>query len=176
MKETENNRFNLEISVQIAEHMAAQCESYEKLWNYFRLAAQEYLSQWKPFESTEDLEIQLDLTLCDDDEIQTLNNRHRQKDSVTDVLSFPIHEDLRKEASSLPDLKYLGLGDVFICVPQGIRQAQEHDVDDNSELLHLLTHGFLHLLGYDHEISDSEAEVMQAEEQKIIKMIIAHKG
>ena len=79
-----------------------------------------------------------------------LNREHRGKDEPTDVLSFPIDED-----DDLDGVTRL-LGDVVICVPVAERQAAEQGVEPGDELVDLLVHGVLHLLGYDHETDDGE--------------------
>ncbi len=75
--------------------------------------------------------------IVDETEIRRLNRMHRGKDKVTDVLSFPLESPYSEE-----------LGDVLICMAQALRQSEG---DDELELLDLLVHGILHVLGYDHE-------------------------
>lgn len=87
------------------------------------------------------------LSAVPDEEIRRLNRIYRQKDKVTDVLSFPS-----------ADASMSGyLGDVMIAYDQAVRQAEDGDIE--LELMDLLVHGMLHVLGYDHELG-ADAAVM----------------
>lgn len=77
-------------------------------------------------------------------EAKKINQRFRKKNYATDVLSFTSEESGE-------------LGELILCLPVLKRQALEHDLSFQEELAYLLTHGLLHLLGYDHETSKSEA-------------------
>ena len=90
------------------------------------------------------------VVLVDEHEMREINREHRGRDEPTDVLSFPIDEE-----DELPGVDRM-LGDVVICVPVLERQAREHDVAPGDELVDLLVHGVLHLLGYDHEADQGE--------------------
>ena len=92
------------------------------------------------------------------DESQQLNGQFRGKDKPTNVLSF-----------SYDDLKSY-LGDIIICLPVVEREALEQSKKITAHLAHMVVHGVLHLLGYDHEQND-EAEVMEATEQHILAKI-----
>jgi probable rRNA maturation factor len=86
------------------------------------------------------------LLLTTDAVIRRLNRTHRRKDRVTDVLSFPFHGDLEPHRPHL--------GDIAFSVQRAVRQARGARWPLASELAMLLTHGFLHLLGHDHETDD----------------------
>lgn len=105
---------------------------------------------------------ELSIALVGEDKIRELNATYRGKDSVTDVLSFA-SEAFEEEAEEVPQL----LGDVVICPSVAARQAQEYGQTFNQEMALLLTHGILHLLGYDH-ITDEEAGEMEARERDIL--------
>ena len=107
--------------------------------------------------------IDLDLTLVGDAEIRKLNCRFRKKDKATDVLSFPLYE--KKEARKGRSF----LGDIVISLATTKKQAKEHHVSFHQELLFLIIHGTLHLLGYDHEKSRREARIMRKMEQHLLK-------
>lgn len=115
-------------------------------------------------------EIELTLTLCGATKIRTLNRDYRQKDKKTDVLSFPVHEELR-DGADLMMMSMLNLGDVIICKEVATSQAREFKIDLEGEVIHLLVHGFLHVLGYDHEISKEEEKIMQDLESKLLSKI-----
>ena len=107
--------------------------------------------------------VELSLSLVGDDETHSLNARYRKKNKPTDVLSFP-------SDGALPGGKQL-LGDVVISVETAKRQAKERKISLNDELVTLLIHGILHLLGYDHERSAKEAKIMGRLEKKIYRKL-----
>lgn len=100
---------------------------------------------------SEELELQMSLRLCGDDEIHALNRDYRGKDRPTDVLAFSQREG--PGAHLHPEL----LGDVVISVETARRQAKTRDVV--GEVLFLAAHGLCHLLGYDHRDDDEEREM-----------------
>jgi probable rRNA maturation factor len=116
------------------------------------------------------LDIEMSLTLCGAGKIRSLNRDHRGIDKKTDVLSFPAHEDLRSGADG-PVFGVLSLGDIIICKEVAQKQAKEFKIDVEGETVHLLVHGFLHVLGFDHEVSKVEEKVMQELESKLLKKI-----
>lgn len=118
--------------------------------------------------------VELSLTLCGKAKIKTLNGEFRHKSKITDVLSFPIHENLRNRPMNL-DLPFhtLELGDIFICTEVAKSQAKEFGITQDREILHLFIHGFLHLLGFDHEINKKEEDIMFSLEEKLMKKIVS---
>ena len=112
----------------------------------------------------------LSINICGDARMKSLNKLHRGKDKTTDVLSFPAQGNLRKEKNldwASPGV--LPLGDLVISLPQASRQAKEFSVSLEEELVHLFFHGFLHLCGYDHEISLKEEKLMEKEEARLLE-------
>lgn len=105
---------------------------------------------------------ELSLVLCDDAFIAPLNRDYRGKDAPTDVLSFAMQEG---EAVREDDPV---LGDLVISVETASRQAAEQGHPLDAELRVLLVHGLLHLLGYDHEVDEQEAEEMRAAEARLL--------
>jgi probable rRNA maturation factor len=97
------------------------------------------------------------ITFCDDAAIRTLNAQWRQRDAATHVLSFPTPGRL--------DEKLL-LGDIVIAHETVAREAAEQGKTIEDHATHMIVHGFLHLIGYDHETPD-EADVMEALERRI---------
>lgn len=110
--------------------------------------------------------LHVSLLICGDSRIRELNREHRAKDKVTDVLSFPAHEDLRATSQEFPTLF---LGDLAICHPQTKRQAKKFNIRYMDEFIHLFFHGVIHLMGYDHELSVKEEELMQKWEEEALK-------
>lgn len=99
----------------------------------------------------------LSIAFIGEKEMRRLNREYRHKDKVTDVLAFPLNE--RDDEGVL-------LGEVLICYPQAKRQAAERGHTGREEVLDLLIHGTLHVLGYDHE-TDKDAKVMLPLQAKI---------
>ena len=111
-------------------------------------------------------EAELSIVLGDDAFIHPLNRDHRGKDKPTDVLSFSQREG---EGADPEDML---LGDIIISVETAARQAEERGHGIAHELRVLIVHGILHLLGHDHE-DDDEAEVMEAEERRLLALLAA---
>ena len=105
---------------------------------------------------------ELAVRVVDAEEMRSLNCEHRQKDAPTNVLSFSVGE-----IQGLPAAAGNFLGDIVVCAPVVSREAAEQDKHLNDHWAHMLVHGTLHLLGYDHQI-DSEAAKMEALEQRVL--------
>ena len=115
---------------------------------------------------------EVSVLLTDDDEIRTLNQTWRGVDKPTDVLSFPLHDAPREEVAravaSGADL--LTLGDVVISLDTARREAVERGVSLDDVMAHLMAHGVLHLLGYDHVDRVEEAD-MRARESRTLQRL-----
>jgi probable rRNA maturation factor len=107
---------------------------------------------------------ELAIVLGDDSAIRALNRRWRGKNAPTNVLSFPA----AAAGKSLPASLYIG--DIVIAHQTTAREAAAEGKPLKHHLAHLAVHGFLHLLGYDHE-TDREAAVMERLERRILKRI-----
>jgi probable rRNA maturation factor len=106
---------------------------------------------------------ELSVAIVDPDEIAHLNERYRGVEGPTDVLSFGCDEVCAADGD-----EPIALGDVVIAPAIAALQAEELGVTVESELNLLLTHGILHLLGYDHE-TDEDAAVMQERERALLQ-------
>lgn len=104
-------------------------------------------------------ETELSLVLIGNAEMQRLNAKYRKKNYPTDVLSFPV-EGVVPEKTQL-------LGDVIISVDKADEQAKERGHSLEREIILLLIHGIVHLLGYDHERSATEARAMARLEKRV---------
>jgi probable rRNA maturation factor len=104
---------------------------------------------------------ELSLVFSDDATVKSLNAQWRGKDTATNVLSFPAFP--LKPGDKLPPL----LGDVILAFETVAREAAEEAKPFEHHVSHLILHGLLHLLGYDHE-TDAQAEEMEALECKIL--------
>lgn len=109
----------------------------------------------------------ISIRLVDDQESHQLNLHYRQKDKPTNVLSFPseLPEEILNMLDSMP------LGDLVICVPVVLSEAAEQQKTPEAHLAHLVVHGTLHLMGYDHETSEQDAEDMEALEIEIMQQL-----
>ncbi len=103
-----------------------------------------------------------------DPEIQKLNLEFRGIDHPTDVLSFP-----QEEGPSLP--RAIILGDVVVSLDTAQAQAKEHELSLHEEITLLLIHGILHLLGYDHEISELEDKKMRVKTRELFNLVFPGK-
>jgi len=105
---------------------------------------------------------ELCVRIVDKPEIQTLNQQYRHKDKPTNVLSFPV--DLPEE------VKVPLLGDIVICAPVVFEEAQTQNKTYEHHFAHMIVHGCLHLLGYDH-VTDEQADLMEPLEISILATI-----
>ena len=106
--------------------------------------------------------IQLTVRLVDREESAKLNYEYRHKDGPTNVLSFPYDQQIILE----PVL----LGDIVICAPLVPVEAQQQNKSAAAHWAHLVVHGFLHLLGYDHE-SAADADIMETVEVQVLQRL-----
>ncbi|MCA0431646.1 MAG: rRNA maturation RNase YbeY [Proteobacteria bacterium] len=102
------------------------------------------------------------LLFSDDSEIRVLNREWRGQDKPTNVLSFPSAADMALPAGEAPPL-----GDIILAYETVAREAAEQNKTFADHTAHLIVHGILHLLGYDH-MEDTEAEEMEARERTIL--------
>jgi probable rRNA maturation factor len=112
-------------------------------------------------------EAELAIMLTDDAGIRTLNGNWRGLDKPTNVLSFPA---LQPTGPSGPDDAPRMLGDIAIAYETTRKEADDEQKPFDHHVSHLAVHGFLHLVGYDHE-NDADAEVMEALEVKILAQL-----
>ncbi|MGE4430747.1 MAG: rRNA maturation RNase YbeY [Sphingobium sp.] len=107
--------------------------------------------------------IEISIKLADDAEVQALNRDYRHKDAPTNVLSFPmVPTDLLETLTNSDDGEVL-LGDIILAYETCAREAAEKGISVTDHATHLIVHGILHLLGYDHMV-DEEAEAMESME------------
>lgn len=103
--------------------------------------------------------VEVSIAVIGSDKIRTLNRMYRKKDKPTDVLSFEAVKDFRGRDY---------LGEVIICYPKALSQAKKRGVNVLAEIEFLLVHGFLHLIGFDHQ-NLAEEKKMDVLQEKIIK-------
>lgn len=127
----------------------------------------EHAEKPPPLAKSQDIEVSV--VLSDDEEIRQLNRRYRGMDKSTNVLSFAALEgtetSITGEVSSCAHL-----GDLVISYETLKREATENAISFKDHFIHLLVHGTLHLVGYDHE-KDDEAEIMESLEISILQKL-----
>jgi len=116
--------------------------------------------------------IELSVRLADDDSVRVLNAQWRGKDKPTNVLSFPLSDesDLASASTDGPDLM---LGDIILARGVCAAEAAEKAIAIDQHAAHLLVHGTLHLLGYDHHDDDGAADMEARETRALARLGIA---
>jgi rRNA maturation RNase YbeY len=114
------------------------------------------------------------LAFVNDRAMRRLNHQYARHDDTTDVLSFPTREQTR--AFRVPPTSDEFLGDIIIALPQAMRQAKAAGHSLAREIDVLLTHGVLHLLGYDHYTQAEQETMQRLETQALAKNEIARKN
>ncbi len=122
------------------------------------LPEKKLLTRWA-IQALGDKTAELTLRIVNEQEGRELNKTWRKKDYASNVLAFPVGGKIYR-AEAL-------LGDIVICAPVVEREAREQGKDNLAHWAHLLVHGILHLLGYDH-VTEEDAGVMEAEEIRIL--------
>ena len=111
-----------------------------------------------------DQNCEIGIACVDHAESQKMNLDYRQKDKPTNVLSFS--SELPEEVLAMLDA--WPMGDLVICIPVVLQEAVEQHKTPIEHFTHMLVHGTLHLMGYDHETSEQDAEDMEALEIQIL--------
>ncbi len=112
--------------------------------------------------------VEISVRLTADEEVHALNRQYRQKDKPTNVLSFPmVQPDLIDTVSQNSDDGELLLGDIVLAHGVCVAEARDKHVTVEEHATHLLVHGTLHLLGYDH-LDDDEADAMEEIERQAL--------
>lgn len=116
--------------------------------------------------------VEVSIRFTSDEEVQHLNHSYRHKDKPTNVLSFPmVQPDLLDAINPGDDDRETLLGDIVLAHGVCEREAREKDVSVEAHATHLIVHGTLHLLGYDHEQGEAEAEAMEEIERVALASI-----
>lgn len=115
-----------------------------------------------------DKNVEVSVTFTSNEKIKELNNSYRNKDSATDVLSFPMYDDFSDPLLSCGDVM---LGDIVISIERAKKQAFDFFHSIYHELAFLSVHSTLHLLGYDHETSEEDEAEMFRKQKEIMEII-----
>ncbi len=102
---------------------------------------------------------EVSVAFVDNEMIKELNNQYRDKNEATDVLSFPMDNEI--------------LGDIIISAERAVAQAEEYGHSVKRELAYLTVHGILHLFGYDHHNKEEKDEMRQKEERVLTQLNIS---
>ncbi len=122
-------------------------------------------------EQLDKLKLYISITLTIPSIIQDINQKYRNIDKPTDVLSFPMFQ--KEEILELINNKYQVedvLGDIVISIPKVQEQALEYGHSFERELAYMVVHGFYHLMGYDH-MNEEEKKEMRAKEDNILNKL-----
>lgn len=117
-----------------------------------------------------DFPVEISLTFVDNEKIHELNKEYRGKDAPTDVLSFPMFEDGEIEYDDESD-EPCAIGDIVISLEKAVEQAEEYGHSLEREASFLAVHSVLHLLGFDHEVSEEDDEYMKESAEEILSSI-----
>lgn len=149
----------------LAENGQTKFEITDELSNLIERAISKTLSM-----ENIDFDCSVSLTYTDNDQIRTLNREYRNKDSATDVLSFPMFDTENEEIYAL-DGTAAELGDIVISLERAKEQADEFGHSFEREVAFLSVHSVLHLLGYDHEISEEEDRIMREKQRAVMSAL-----
>jgi probable rRNA maturation factor len=119
--------------------------------------------------ATSERPVEISVTLTGNDQVRSLNAKWRGKDKPTNVLSFPMTEEPELQTANISGAELL-LGDIILARGVCEKEAAEKDVSVEDHAAHLIVHGTLHLLGYDHH-DDSEAADMEAREIRALERL-----
>jgi probable rRNA maturation factor len=156
----------LEIAIEADEEWDSSC-SWDEL---VRSAAEAAIAESAfPQLATSGREVELSVRLARNDEVQALNGQWRGKDKPTNVLSFPLLDKRELQQANVAGPELL-LGDIILAHGVCRSEASEKGVSVEQHATHLVVHGTLHLLGYDH-LDENEAADMEAREIRALKRL-----
>lgn len=157
--------------------VAVQAEGWPALdWEALGTRAASAALEQSPFGELlgSDAMIEVSVRLTSDEEVHVLNRQYRHKDKPTNVLSFPmIQPDLLEAVTANSDDGEVLLGDIVLALGVCTSEAGERGIAVADHAAHLIVHGTLHLLGYDHQ-GDAEAEAMEEMERAALASLGLH--
>ena len=119
------------------------------------------------------------MVITDNNQIQELNKAFRKIDKPTNVLAFPMMEgkiNQNDQSNSLSDIIPTLIGDIVISCETAQKEADEANINLKERVSQLLVHGILHLIGFDHEISEKNAKKMENKSLEILRQIENNKN
>lgn len=112
-------------------------------------------------------DVSLSLILTDNEYIHGINRKYLQRDRPTDVISFSYRDDPFPLSEGMVE----HLGDIYLSLEMALENSGAYGVAFIDEVKRLMVHGILHLIGYDHELSDEEDRKMREKEETILKLL-----
>lgn len=165
-----NNQDNIEVGVEFNNISSPFSEDelvqYSKKMLSYAVEHKKFSDKFN-IDSIENYKLNFDLMLCNNDFIKQINSEYRNIDASTDVITFAIYSD--SEDTLIVD-SVINLGQIIISVDKALSQAEEFNIAFNDELLNLLAHGVLHLLGLDHKDEES-LKLMLDFQDEMIKVV-----
>jgi probable rRNA maturation factor len=160
----------LEIALDADEEWDSSCEGAGSWQQLARKAAEAAIAESAFPDLTEsERAVELSVTLTSDEHVRELNAKWRNKDKPTNVLSFPMADELDLGRANVSAMELL-LGDIVLAHGVCETEAAEKGVPLEQHATHLMVHGTLHLLGYDHQ-ENSEAADMEAREVRALRRL-----
>ena len=145
-------------------------------WGHFRLKLHEIarLAVRETLRETEfmycDCELELSVVIVDDEQMKGFNKKYRNKNTPTNVLSFALVEDTAQVMKLVKKSKSFNLGDIVLSADTIAREAREQRKLFDEHMSHMIVHGVLHLVGFDHE-NAKDIKAMEAKEIEILSTL-----
>ena len=108
---------------------------------------------------------ELSILIVDDSQIEILNKKYLNRYGATNVIAFPMRTD------QFPNITPQMIGDVVISIETAAKEGKHAGIGTEDRFIQLLVHGILHLLGYDHEKTEQETDIMEQKSNEILKLI-----
>jgi probable rRNA maturation factor len=162
------------MTLEIALEADEEWDSKESWKPLMRKAAEAAIAESAyPSLTESDRPVEISVTLTSDEQIRALNAKWRGKDKATNVLSFPMADRMDLDRANVADRELL-LGDIVLAHGTCEQEAEEKGVDFQQHAAHLIVHGTLHLLGYDHERDDDATDMEGREVRALARLGIAN--
>ena len=140
-----------------AKHILEYYSSIPEIWDNSCLYLYEYNT------------ISFDMLLSDGEKTHQINKEYRQKDYPADIITFAVFADSDEDEKFVLDLE-INLGEVIIALDKVVEESAKKEVSKEAELLFLLSHGIMHLLGFDHQ-TEEEFEFVVENQKKALESI-----
>lgn len=125
------------------------------------------------FDNEKKKDIDLSVAFVNPDEIKQINKKYRNKNKITDVLSFGEFEFMESSAKSHKDFeKFLKFAEIIICIEQVKKNSAKFNLIFNEEIARVFIHGILHILGYVHEKNYKQAKIMKEKENYYLSLCV----
>ena len=166
-----NNNLFIDLDDKLIQFIKNEYNKDIDIYSYVEKIVSELLNE----QNINNKDIFLSICSASKDEIKELNNKYRNINNETDVLSFPIFSAdeldlIINEKDDSKKIKEINLGDIIICLDVVKVQAVSYETGYLRELLYMITHGVCHLLGFDH-IDPEDKKVMREKEEKVLSKL-----